>query len=299
MNQIQEVLNLCNLEPKFEGNDKIRVKYCPLCPKPHNNDPSNFNTLLIYNKGLYQCFRCGNRGNFIYLYKILKKKFDIQGGINSSGRDSSNDNSDGEVLMKIRNNDIIEEMGEKESSSFNHKYSRINPDDIISYPQQRRDRNLPEDVVISHISSSASTKEHKNHDLYKVSIANTSLLSEMYRRIILTENEKCQLIIDYLLEERKIMKETLRLYKVGVSYEKFKNNNYEYINLPCVSFPMFYSSDKSIYLNIDKDLVDKTIYEFFKCDMFYMPRIKVRAIGKEFKHFMRIDPAGAVLWYYL
>jgi hypothetical protein len=62
---------------------------------------------------------------------------------------------------------------------------------------------------------------------------------------------------------------------------------------------MFYSSDKSIYLNIDKDLVDKTIYEFFKCDMFYMPRIKVRAIGKEFKHFMRVDPAGAVLWYYL
>jgi len=285
------------LEPKFEGNDKLRVKYCPLCPKPHNNDPSNFNTLLIYNKGIYQCYRCGNRGNFTYLYKILKRKYDIQVGLNSSGRESSNENSDGEAFMKMKNNNVIEEMVENESSPITHNNSITNSNDITSFPLQKRNKNLPEDVVISHISSNISSKEHKNHDLYKVSIANTSLLSEMYRRIILTENEKCQLIIDYLLEERKLNKETLKLYKVGVSYEKFKNNNYEYINLPCVSFPMFYSSDKSIYLNIDKDLVDKTIYEFFNCDMFYMPRIKVRAIGKEFKHFMRIDPAGAVLWY--
>ena len=77
---------------------------------------------------------------------------------------------------------------------------------------------------------------------------------------------------------------------------KFKNNDYEYINLPCVSFPMFYFSDKSIYLNIDKNLVDKTIYDFFNCDKFYMARIKIRAIGKEFKHFQKIEPTGALIW---
>jgi hypothetical protein len=30
-----------------QGSKVIRIKYCPFCPKPHNNDPTNLHTLSV------------------------------------------------------------------------------------------------------------------------------------------------------------------------------------------------------------------------------------------------------------
>jgi hypothetical protein len=59
---------------------------------------------------------------------------------------------------------------------------------------------------------------------------------------------------------------------------------------------MFYPTDKLSYLSVDKKSIGEEIYNFYKCDKFYLSRLKVRAIGKEFKNFQRMEPTGAVVW---
>ena len=48
-----------------EQNQNFVLKFCPLCPKPHNDDPTNMNTLSIkMPEGIFNCFRCGTHGNW-------------------------------------------------------------------------------------------------------------------------------------------------------------------------------------------------------------------------------------------
>ena len=52
-----------------EQNSNLSLRFCPLCPKPHNNDYSNMYTMSIKGTtGVYHCFRCGNKGNW-YSFK--------------------------------------------------------------------------------------------------------------------------------------------------------------------------------------------------------------------------------------
>ena len=45
---------------------------CPICPKHHNHDRSNFWTLNFKdNDGLYFCFRCGGSGTWGGFYKLM------------------------------------------------------------------------------------------------------------------------------------------------------------------------------------------------------------------------------------
>mmetsp|Transcript_35564 Transcript_35564/g.6405 ORF Transcript_35564/g.6405 Transcript_35564/m.6405 type:complete len:87 (+) Transcript_35564:32-292(+) len=60
---IREFLQRCNLEFKESSNGYI-AKTCPICPKPHNDDRTNFFTLgFKYNSGIFNCFRCGASGS--------------------------------------------------------------------------------------------------------------------------------------------------------------------------------------------------------------------------------------------
>ena len=78
LEKIYEIFSKCGLEPRLH-NDNIRLKYCPICPKPHNEDSTNLNTFILYKTDLiYNCFRCGHRGKFTALLKTMKKKFDLE-----------------------------------------------------------------------------------------------------------------------------------------------------------------------------------------------------------------------------
>jgi hypothetical protein len=46
-------------------------------------------------------------------------------------------------------------------------------------------------------------------------------------------------ILDYLVENRKISKQTLEKYKVGIGMSDFRSENDEIISVPCVYFPLF------------------------------------------------------------
>lgn len=132
---------------------------------------------------------------------------------------------------------------------------------------------------------------------FKISINNINLINELYKRIKLLDDEKHLIVKDYLENDRKINEDVLKFYKIGVSFEKFKNTDFDFINLPTVSFPMFYSTDNASYLGVDKNNLRNEVFEYLNCDNFFLSRIKIRAIGKEFKNFMKIEPAGAVIWY--
>ena len=56
----------------YAGNkDVVQLRECPLCP-PHKNDMTNLWTLGIFtDNGAWNCFRCGNHGNWSTLIRIF------------------------------------------------------------------------------------------------------------------------------------------------------------------------------------------------------------------------------------
>ena len=69
------IFDQCQLDPKPQGS-KIRLRICPLCEKPHNQDPTNMNTCSISSENkLFNGFRCGSKGHVIRILRVLEKKY--------------------------------------------------------------------------------------------------------------------------------------------------------------------------------------------------------------------------------
>jgi twinkle protein len=85
------------------------------------------------------------------------------------------------------------------------------------------------------------------------------------------KNSKFPAISQYLKEVRGLTQETLEKYMVGIDYKLFKNpDTNENIDLPCVFFPMYSIVNSERLLS----------------------RVKIRAIYKENKHYMKMHPVG-------
>ena len=73
-----EILNfLATHSIKFKENTKdYTLQYCPLCPKPHNNEYSNMYTMnILKDVGNYKCFRCEAQGNWFNLKNKIMQRF--------------------------------------------------------------------------------------------------------------------------------------------------------------------------------------------------------------------------------
>jgi len=98
---------------------------------------------------------------------------------------------------------------------------------------------------ISSISGANLNLSLAKNSSFKISISNINLINEMYKRINMLQEEKHLIVKDYLINERKISEKVLKFYKIGASFEKFKNTDFDYITLPTVTFPMFYPTDNA------------------------------------------------------
>jgi hypothetical protein len=278
MDTVYKIFEKCKLYPKNEG-QSIRLKYCPVCPKPHNEESTNLNTFVIYANLVYQCFRCGRRGKFQGLLKILRRQNDLKeyGNIISSEY-SPSEAEDYSLRRRISGQDTDESI--------------INGDDMF----KRQIFTPIPTAKDADIDSKQYIIDNPNNK-YKISISNIGLINEMSKRHDFLNNEKSEIIKEYLTNKRKLKMETLEFYRVGVSYEKFKDQSFNFYNLPTVSFPMFYPITQDSLIKVDKDKLDDKTYNHFRCDKFYLSKVKIRAIGKELKHFQRIEPTSALLWY--
>jgi hypothetical protein len=376
------IFEQCGLEPIPQGHN-IRLRFCPLCEKPHNHDPTNLNTCSISSENkLFNCFRCGSKGHVVRILRNLEKKYNndlVKDILNSekhsneidddfkrnnfndynkynknnfysdaeeiSEGNSFNDLSDidgnlyiDNQLRKVHEQKYIVKDNNSLKSPFSSGFSVNRESNGINKPNQDKkdiieDKNktnktqnfnsnfkINEETkfpkgefnpfnnnkntqynqnnqqFLSNMFTSISGKNPDNESSFKIAIDNIYLINELYRRIKLIESKKLSLIKDYLTKERKIKKEIFHFYKVGASIEKFKNNDFNNIELPCISFPMFYCVSDNPLLSIDEDKLKPEVFNYFNCDKFFLSRIKLRAIGKEFKHFMKMEPAGAILW---
>jgi twinkle protein len=269
METIFEIFTKCKLYPKYQGQD-IRLKYCPVCPNPHNDDQTNLHTCVLYKDNLiYYCFRCGRRGKFQGLMKVLKKQNDLQEYNKIVNSEYSTTDNEDYSLRKRLTTQIVDD-------------SIVNGDDI-----EFKSNNDPKPQVT--VNTNDQTK-------YKISLNNLGLINEMSKRNYFLNNPKGELIKNYLINKRKLKLKTLEFFRVGVSFEKFKDQSFNFYNLPTVSFPMFYPITPDSVIKVDKDKLDDQTYNHFRCDKFYLSKIKVRAIGKELKHFQRIEPTSAIVW---
>jgi hypothetical protein len=62
---VEEFLDAHQLE-YTDGPTVCKLKYCPFCPKAHNNERTNLHTLHIQKDyGYFHCFRCSSKGSWL------------------------------------------------------------------------------------------------------------------------------------------------------------------------------------------------------------------------------------------
>jgi hypothetical protein len=58
---------------KASPDGQVRLRECPFCPKPHNNQPTNLNSLVIApSYASYHCHRCAASGNWGQLERAMQ-----------------------------------------------------------------------------------------------------------------------------------------------------------------------------------------------------------------------------------
>lgn len=285
--KIFKLLENLDLEPKLTD-DSIKLKICPLCTKPHNDDITNFNTCSISKtKNVFNCFRCGNKGHIFQFLKKMKNLNKNSGnsqdfsniGLSSSGSDYDNrliSNEDSNIVDNLRPKSFANTVNQILNEKKNEK---SNPDNFFNNNEN-----------YSQYTNAISNLKTNN----KSSLNNISFMYEMFKRCQGLNEQNNQIIIDYLINERKLNLKTAKLFKIGFSFEKFTINEGKYYNLPCISFPLFTPIKNVQILKPNKNEINEIVYEYFNCDNFYLTVCKVRAIGKELKKFQRIEPSGSL-----
>jgi hypothetical protein len=60
--------------PEDRGS-QIMAQYCPVCPKPHNEERTNMFTFGVSKlDGLFNCFRCNQKGNWRQFKRLISEK---------------------------------------------------------------------------------------------------------------------------------------------------------------------------------------------------------------------------------
>lgn len=58
-------------EPEDKG-EQITARYCPVCPKPHNEERTNLYTFSVKkSEGVFNCFRCHQKGNWTQFKRLI------------------------------------------------------------------------------------------------------------------------------------------------------------------------------------------------------------------------------------
>ena len=72
--EIFTTLMKISCEPEDKG-DQISARYCPICPKPHNEERTNLYTFGVNkSNGLFNCFRCNQSGNWAQFKELLSQR---------------------------------------------------------------------------------------------------------------------------------------------------------------------------------------------------------------------------------
>lgn len=278
-----------------DGNKSIRSApvFSPLLKKSENNST---NKSSVNN----------TKNPFSVSFSINKNNDNSISNVNNN-TDKENDKVNINVTTNSKNSEYSKATAEKKTLKFlssnpntNNNYNSYDNNKNNNYVSSSTAADNKPKFSINPISSISGANLNsslgKNNTSFKISISNINLINETYKRINFLPEEKLLIVKDYLINERKLSEEVLKFYKIGASFEKFKNTDFDFITLPTVTFPMFYPTDNASYLAVDKSNLRDEVYECLNCDKFFLSRTKVRAIGKEFKHFMRIEPPGAVIW---
>lgn len=307
MSKVFNILEILELDPT-DSAEHIKVKICPLCPKPHNDDPTNFNTLNIHKeKKVFHCFRCGSKGHLKRFLKILSKMNESINEINSGSTSASASGTEVEfnyipdniIEYKENERDIIGDF-EDRNDNINEKVKakKKEKEGNIYKNKEKYNENKNEISNNSQLINEYNLSNLEFEKRIKIDnpllLNNSNIMNEMFKRIKGFDNKNSLVITDYLINVRKIKLETLKLFKVGISFEKFSNSTNGSFNLPCISYPMFIPLSCFQVIKMDKQTVPDEIYNFFDCNRLYLSKIKIRAIGKELKKFQRIEPSGAL-----
>jgi twinkle protein len=245
------------------GNGQIVLKYCFYCPKPHYNQLDNLYTLNIKpQSGAHMCFRCGSKGSWFDLKNAISGFRHAEIGIESAHIDTSR--------------------------------RRVQPPGHMPFdPNQQQE--------IKYASEGLAYLRHQ------------ALKNKEYPKIIQYLTGKGE-------GERHLTMETLEKYKVGIGYENFKDETGEMVEKPVIYYPMFApKSDKTIRRSTKKPATaaeeenisapsteerkiegkpeekSDTSANSISDNHYFLLKNKIRAIGKENKHFQRTEPIGGVL----
>lgn len=68
---VEDFIKMHHFDYKM-SNEHYKLKICPFCKKPHNNDGSNLYVLNVHkNSGVFFCFRCNAKGSWFDFKKSV------------------------------------------------------------------------------------------------------------------------------------------------------------------------------------------------------------------------------------
>jgi twinkle protein len=191
---------------RIVGNELI-LQECPLCEKPTNNDASNhFKCYIKFPTGLFNCFRCGEKGNWIQYKQKLAKRHNLP--MDYFSKDATKSANPTSLLVSrsrlaISGGNADDEEKEEEEAKVPSRKSGTQKVDPLPMPAPKLQ-----------------------------AVYNSQLLDQ--------PPGKDNPILDYLRDQRGLELKTLRKYGIGRAEYEFKNEE-KWVKEMCVTFPWIMS----------------------------------------------------------
>ncbi len=221
---ILQSLQRLNTKTRVNSSNYLEVKECYLCNKGKKSNADNCWKLNVRADGSYYCFRCSVGGN----YQDFKKK----------------------INTYIENN-VVNKATLHETSVSAHGDAQF--DDCTDYLSDEKSINwvgslsVPSAFSASSVSSKQSSSSDK-HVLPMQRLAHQYGLnlfpptgSPPDRSQLIQQRQKVK---SYLNDNRGLCDEVLRKYQIGFTVQQFLNEEEEWKDQLCVTFPWIYFADQ-------------------------------------------------------
>jgi hypothetical protein len=231
-----------NTKTRVNSNNYLEVKECYLCNKSKKSNSDNIWKLNVRPDGSYYCFRCSVGGNYedfkMKINQYAADSFDLEGDCAVVANSSKNTHNNASPSTSKPLFDDCTDYFPDDNSSDNSSSGSSKP------------------AALSSVSSSSSSSHAGVGDKYLLPmqrLANAYHLnlfpvspstSSDTVTVINVMHEQRQKVKVYLNEQRGLHDDILQKYQVGYTVQQFLNEQEEWKDQLCVTFPWILLADQ-------------------------------------------------------
>jgi hypothetical protein len=213
----------CRLHP---SSNSLEVRECHLCHKGNREKPDNLWKLKINNNGSYYCFRCSAGGNWA---EFKEKAMKINRAPSSSSSLASEP-----ITVEVESSITMDAVVSPTSSSASH--SDIPVSNTFTPTPTEPSKSTHSIPTYNYPDQEQHFQYHRNLFPAKPEYGKSAFIKS------LQANRK--LVKSYLHDNRKLNDIVLRRYGIGFTLQQFLNDENEWKDHVCITFPWIIPSDQ-------------------------------------------------------